>query len=842
MVDINKLRRSKAQTAPIDPIQIFKRLPKPPHINDLWESQSNALTKWDGRRSEKDLVIKLNTGGGKTLVGLLIAQSLLNELKLPVIYLCANKQLVAQTLQKANEVGIAVRDYVSGPDFPADFLNASCILVGSYQALFNGLSKFGVLGSGKEPVQVGGIICDDAHTAFSTLRDVFSISVKRDDMEELYAELSTTFRNDFDEIGRIGSFDDIVERGDAGVLEIPYRAWKAKASVVREKLSKEYSKEFKFKLPLLRDHFDSCHGLVSAGNFTVTPFHPLVGMFPTFADCGRRVYMSATIADDSSIVRTFDANPKSVSRPIVPTSLAGVGERMILIPDLIKFRKTEPIDVVKSIVKTVAKKKGVVILAPSEKSTEQWSDVATFASGEGVARAVDELLTGQSTGPWVFANRYDGMDLIGDACRVLVLYGLPRGVNAYDRFRAQALQGNSSINVALAQRVEQGIGRATRGAGDYCAVFLAGSDLVSWMTRKASLDLMTPSTRTQVQMGHEISKTVSSKQELKDTVDQCLTRDPEWTRYHAETLADRAETPTVQDQAIETAQVEREYVRFFVERDYENAIGVTRRAADTGGHDRRYRGWLLQMAARAAHYWNNEKLTEELQRSSFSANNLLFPPKTKIPYERIDVVDDQAQAILSRISNFALRVGCLASFDQEVSLLTPAATSNQFEEAMKRLGEFLGFQSQRPENTYGVGPDVLWLSGDKIGFVIECKSRKDGKNPLKKIEHGQLLTATEWFTKEYPDHTPVRIVVHPNDLAHKPASADGSYALTPTKLRVLIANLRQVFEGLCRSQADFGSLEKKTTELLDRYHLNSAGIEPQYLVPFKVAEAPRKKR
>jgi len=71
--------RREPQAAPIDPLRIFQRLPKPPHINDLWESQSDALRLWTTRRNQNDLVIKLNTGGGKTLVGLLIGQALLNE-------------------------------------------------------------------------------------------------------------------------------------------------------------------------------------------------------------------------------------------------------------------------------------------------------------------------------------------------------------------------------------------------------------------------------------------------------------------------------------------------------------------------------------------------------------------------------------------------------------------------------------------------------------------------------------------------------------------------------------------------------------------------------------------
>jgi hypothetical protein len=64
--------------------------------------------------------------------------------------------------------------------------------------------------------------------------------------------------------------------------------------------------------------------------------------------------------------------------------------------------------------------------------------------------------------------------------------GLPRGANTYEIFRAEALQGSSSLTISLAQKIEQAMGRATRGAGDYCIVLLIGQDLVSWITRRTA--------------------------------------------------------------------------------------------------------------------------------------------------------------------------------------------------------------------------------------------------------------------------------------------------------------------------------------------------------------------
>lgn len=101
MVNFAKLRTLKKKATPADPLEIFRRLPKPPGINDLYTSQAEVLETWYERRNQRDVVLKLHTGGGKTLVGLLMAQSTSNETSEPVLYLTPTTQLVNQTLEKA---------------------------------------------------------------------------------------------------------------------------------------------------------------------------------------------------------------------------------------------------------------------------------------------------------------------------------------------------------------------------------------------------------------------------------------------------------------------------------------------------------------------------------------------------------------------------------------------------------------------------------------------------------------------------------------------------------------------------------------------------------------------
>lgn len=837
MADFKKLSAARPQEAPTDPFRIFQRLPKPPHINDLWESQSEALKLWGKRRTERDLVIKLNTGGGKTLVGLLIGQALLNELHKPVIYLCPTRQLVQQTLEKAQEVSMPVVIYETGPgDLPTPFLNSQSILIATYSAVFHGRSKFGIQGGGSEPVNVGAVICDDAHVALSVIRDAFTITVPRHSHEDLYKELCTGFRTNFSQAGRVGSFDDIVEREDQGVVEVPYNAWAARAPAIRELLARTYSDQFKYQLPLLRNHFESCHALITNREFSITALLPLVNQLPTFDECPRRVYMSATIADDSSIIRTFDASETSIREPIVPDTLAGVGERMILAPSLMRFNSVSDRTLAHKMVRAASKEANVVILVPSEAAAEPWKSVATFVIGDAIDKAIATLQSGRPRGPFVFANRYDGIDLLGDTCRLLVLDGLPKAASAYDNFRSEVLRASSSLNLSLAQKVEQGLGRATRGAGDYCVVLLLGADLTAWITRHDSLELMTPSTRAQVNMGHDVSKDIDSETDLIATMNQCLKRDADWTRYHAETLADRGEVPKADETAIAAAVAERKYLRAFSQRLFTEAAGIAQEYAAAHNDDRRLRGWFLQLAARAAYYAQDLPISEELQREAFRANAMLWLPAASGDlYVPTRQVGSQAEAIMTQIARFALPNGHLQDFEDVISCLTPSASSNQLEQSLKRLGEFLGFYAERPEQDYKVGPDVLWVPNELVGFVIESKGNKKTGGTLGKAEHGQLLVSEKWFLKHYPDRRSISVILHPNKKATEPAMAQATLALTFESLAKLTSSLRVVLQEVCLSHASTQKRIVMCDKLLRQHSLTMPDLEICYFQPFEVS-------
>ena len=832
MVDFNKLRSRKQKPPVIEPVEIFRRLPKPPGINDLYTSQAEVLQRWFDRRTSRDTVLKLHTGGGKTLVGLLVAQSTLNEVSEPVLYLTPTQQLVGQTLERAKAHSIPATPYRKGKPLDDEFLNAKAVMVATYSALFNGRSKFGVRGH-RNPLRLGAVVLDDAHVAVSVVRQSFTLDIKADTDGDRYDSLAGLFRRAFKDIDRLGTFDDVVQGREGMTLEIPYWAWRERLDAVREQL-RDTSDSHSLVWPLLRDHLHMCHALLSRTRFTITAILPFVNAFPAFTEAPRRIYMSATISDDSEVIRTFDAEADAVDGALKSRSLAGVSERMILVPGVMPFQSDTGAFVQRSLKWTTEERKvGAVILAPSDKTAARWKDVATVAEGsDDVEKLVGDLQARKTSGPIVFANRYDGIDLPGDSCRLLVMDGLPLGTSDYELFRASALYGGTTLTRMLAQRIEQGIGRAARGAGDHCVVILIGRDLAAWVAKDANYHFLTDATKAQLEIGTDVSKEVRDEGELAQTVEKSFNRDEEWVTYHAETLAALAEAEGNNDTLIALAAGERKTLALWNDGYHQNAISrIERLTEEVQALDFQVRGWMEQLAARIADDWGSTELAEDWQRRAYSHNRNLLRPKVRPPYQPLAEPGRQEQRIAGRIGDYRLRRGALQEFEEVAAFLTSTSSANQFEQALADLGTWIGFSAERLD-VHGCGPDVLWLLPSKTGVVIEVKSRKAKGKPLTKEEHGQLLVAAEWFSEHYAGYECVRVSFQPDDRATKAASAGASYAFTYKKLALLVSDARTLLTALCGCQLPTPDLTGECSRLLADSHVRADRLVPHYMKRF----------
>lgn len=506
-IDFSKMAPPKSSVRPIDPIALFQTLRVTDEaINDLWLVQGDALRQWNGKRAERDIAIVLNTGAGKTLVGLLAAQSLVNETNGPVLYACSSIQLVEQTAEKAHGYGLTVTTYIRG-NFNNDLYRqgiAPCIT--TYQALFNGRSRF----FEEDP---SAVVFDDAHTAGHLLRDQFTLQLTRNAFPAAYARMTQMFRPYFSRIGQEGSFLDTVEGRDPGSSRfIPPFAIRQALSELQLELreaSLEDTVETMFAWTYLRDRLDLCAAFVSSYDVSFTPPVVPVRFLPYFQDSVRRLYLSATLRAEDDFVRTFG---RVLNDVIMPATTAGECERLILVPSRSKgsYGRENDIDAAKDMVEDHK----CLVLVPTRRRAQVWEDVSTISGGD-VTQQIEDFKRAPAPACLVLTARYDGVDLPGDTCRVLVIDDLPTGLNPLERYLWERLNLRKLLRSSTASRVVQSFGRISRGMSDHGVVVLTGSKLIEWILQPRNLAILPEFLQRQLLIGMDLSQ----KEPLEDLAD-----------------------------------------------------------------------------------------------------------------------------------------------------------------------------------------------------------------------------------------------------------------------------------------------------------------------------------
>ena len=175
MVNFRELLKSNGKPGPIEPRALFQSLSRAKKFEYLRDVQGDVLDEWFSRRNDRDLVIKMNTGSGKTLVGLVLLLSMLKEDRGPVVYLCPDNYLVSQVEREADELGIPRTEFGLDNKIPLEFSNSSAVLITNAYKLINGMSVFGV-GESPDYSTIGTMLIDDAHSCINIARNQFTVT------------------------------------------------------------------------------------------------------------------------------------------------------------------------------------------------------------------------------------------------------------------------------------------------------------------------------------------------------------------------------------------------------------------------------------------------------------------------------------------------------------------------------------------------------------------------------------------------------------------------------------------------------------------------------------------
>lgn len=835
MVDFSKRLNKKKIEKKVNPIDIYETVDRKSDTGPLRPAQTEILESWyNQRKEERDLIVKLHTGEGKTLVGLLILQSVINSNEGPCLYVCPNIYLVSQVCAEAEKFGIGYCT-IGKEGIPNDFISGEKILITHAQKLFNGLSIFGINNSF---TKVGTIILDDSHTCIDTIKDAFSISIDKKENTNLYNSLVSLFEDDLREQGE-GSFLDITYGNYDTLLTVPYWSWYDKKSEVLEILSKHNGdNQVKFSWPLLKDSIEHYTCYITSSKIEISPYYPNVNDFPTFSKAQHRILMSATTQDDSFFIKGLDFNINSVQNPLVTTRQKWSGEKMIIVPSLIHDNLDRDL-IVTEFSQASFKRFGGVALVPSTRKAHQYKAAgAVIADSQNIVEEIDKIKNKNFEKLLVINNRYDGIDLPDEACRILIIDSIPYFNSLSDRYEEVCRPSSEIMNKRIAQKIEQGLGRGVRGEKDYCVIIIIGSDLVKFIRSIDSRKYFSAQTKKQIDIGLSIAE-MTKEDEAEENqnhfnivlslVKQSVDRDESWKQYYVDEM-DSIIDYTTKSSLYEKLAIEREIEKDFLLNDYESACEKLQEYIDKYCSDELEKGWYLQQLARF-YYKTNRIMSNDMQKAAFKNNNQLLKPKSGIAYKKVSYIN---QNRLAKVRDFLVQFqnyGELQLATNEIlDNLSFGINSNKFESSLQKVGEMLGFISQRPDKDIRKGPDNLWCGVENHYFIFECKNEvSDNREEINKHEAGQMNSHCAWFKSEYGDNISVSrfLIIPTKNLSYQADFEHDVKIIRKGKLRDLKRNIKHFIDNLhSYSLPDIS--DDTLQKLLSEHHLDIEDLKIRY--------------
>jgi hypothetical protein len=738
-----------------NPILIFGGLTQRGQVETLYGPQQEALNLWHQKHREtSDVLFSMNTGGGKTLVGLLAAQSLVNETRGKVLYICPTKQLVQQTAAQAKDCGITVATYGDQTWTNRDqYDSGECCCVTNYHAAFRGGSPF-------LSDTIRAVLFDDAHVAPATIRSCFTMSVSS--KHPAWGPLMGIFRANFEHSPYATRFSRLEqsEKYESGVLFVPaWFVWEHRTEIAQtlaeNGVDATDSPSTRYAYRHLQDHLADCAFFLSQGGIEITPPVIPTHSLSFFGDRVRRLYLTATLPSRYECIRTFGVDRADV---ISPSGKIGAAQRLFAFTkgDL----RTNAYDQTRALVNGHK----ACIIVPSKHAAERWKDIGTIYVSKSGHAGINAFADATDTRKMILAGLFDGIDLPGKACKVLVLDGIPRGACLHDRFVEDQLDSKQFRLSQTAGRLTQAIGRIFRSNTDHGVVMLADKVLQSWLRQPENMAYLPELLQQQVLLGAAIRKSLEESEENEaaypDLMEKVIQGEKDWDDLYTTKLAEIATEKQPKEPAWGDVAARKEYdawTHMWEGRHRAAADALNGLGNELTELDRGLGAWHLHWCG-VAHLQQREEAAAALafQQAANLKTMLGRPPQTGAA--------EGAPSVPPSVSSQANRSVNAAKGTLETAAKSVLARlqgdggkkAEQHEQALCDLGLLLGLESSRPEkNSNNKGPDVAWLcpeSNDAVG--LEAKTQKTKPVVYKKTQDiGQAHDSREWVKQNHPDLT-----------------------------------------------------------------------------------------
>lgn len=710
-------------------------------IKSLYDYQSSIIDKYMKNIEEKDVVLELPTGSGKTLVGMLIGDYLRSERNYKVLYLCPTNQLVYQvSLLASYEYGINATAFV-GPknNYTLEDKNnyefSRSIAVSSYSSFFNSNPYF---------YDPDVIIFDDSHSANDLISSNWSVKISRCTHNELYNSLIELSREYISEYIYDLCVDDI-GLGMKDVDKIPNISFLNIKSVFKEmiedyinKNKDDYDKlDFMFAWGQIKDNLSACNTFITTDHILIKPFISPTKIFTPFINAKQRIYMSATIGKSGELERTF-----GIRKPIKiydeKFQTLTMGRKFFLFPALL-FEKEEIKDFIDNLIDYVPRS----LMMVKDKKREKIFIEYFESKGKKTYNAQDletlkEEFVKQDGAVAVISNRPDGINFPNDECRLLILTELQDNTDAQEFFISYRMGSSVLFSELMKIKMMQAVGRCTREYTDYAIVCIVGEKFSRYVLESKNLDSFIPELHAELNFSKQqfLGNPKKSVEEIMSMIKIFLDDREKWDeveRYiqnEAKKIASKVSIDSDINKILEkSAQHEVEFHNCLWIENYEEAIVEADNIIELLCKDEQLKGYLgfWYYLSAYAYFCNGNKTKANVQLKKASENTLSVKWFTKLietssneePEEIVNIVSNIENKIVDELLKTD-KNSILRELDNIKSSITQGG--HIFEDALTNLGTWLGYKTYNYEDTGS--PDPIWIINSNTCIVTESKIYK----------------------------------------------------------------------------------------------------------------------
>ena len=445
------------------------------HINALYEDQAKILDlayMHYEKYPTKALIIKIPTGGGKTLVGLCIADYFRNH-DYKVLYVCPSQILLEQTHKFAQQTHFnTVLFFGKNTEYKqADleqYKSGTSIGITNYDTI--------LAMHGRHPLYNERIVIifDDAHFGEELINEKYSLEITSANHSELFDRLVKNFNINLESIEEdkieANLYDPILYQlknirlkntldeyiNSTDVHDDLYWNYKYKCKEKLHTMELYYSKDTLYFSPRYPDLYD----------------HPVINKNST-----KRILLTATLGyDDKELGLYFGIPENKVQIIDIPENNTTLNGTRLIFDVFSKYNTILPmVETIKNICSSIDNNidSNIIILSSSKLESDSIIDTLKNTVLNYSIVTDNKNLSSNKNSILVLANKYNGLDFAGTKNSILLIGNEPKAISLKDQYLRNKFHKNI-LNVKFIKRFLQSLGRCTREDKERAIILIYG--------------------------------------------------------------------------------------------------------------------------------------------------------------------------------------------------------------------------------------------------------------------------------------------------------------------------------------------------------------------------------